>query len=102
MLQAIEDPAIGHPREPLGGHRGPSDVSVQPLEALAVARGDGDVRVEAHAAGAGAALPVEFGHRVRIDAVSHANHGPARAAPRGDAARHRRAVELGEQGLVLR
>lgn len=27
MLQAIEEPAIGHPGEPLGGDRGPSDIA---------------------------------------------------------------------------
>ena len=58
--------------------------------------------MEAHAARTGTALAIELGHRVRVDAVAHADHGLAGAASGRDAARHRRAVELREQGLLLR
>jgi len=102
VLEPVEEATVGHPGEPLGGNRGPRNMATKPLEAPAVAGGDGDVRVEAHPARAGATLAVELRHHVGIDAIAHANHRLAGASSRRDAARHRGPVELRQQRLLLR
>jgi hypothetical protein len=99
VLQTIEERSVREPREPLGRHRRSRHVAAQALEAAPVARRDGDVRVQAHAADARAALALERPD-LRVDAVADAQHALAGAAPRGDAAADRGAVELGEERLL--
>ena len=101
VLEAVEEPSILEPGEPLGRDGWACHVAAEAFQAAAVARRDGDVRVQAHAARAGAARALECGEVLRIDAVADAQHAPARAAAGGDATRDGRTVELGEQRLVL-
>ena len=71
-LEPVQEPSVGEPRQPLGGQRRAGDVPGPPLQALAVARGNRDVRMQTQLADLCAAVlpgPVEvFG----VDPVAEA------------------------------
>jgi hypothetical protein len=101
VLELVEKPRVLHLRETLGGDRAPGNVLAQALQSATIPGWDGDVRVQADAAHAGAALAFEGREIVRIDAVAHAQHALTRSVARGDAAGDGGAAELRQQRLVL-
>ena len=73
-LETQREPPIRALLESLAGERGASDVPAEPLEALPVARGNGHLGVQAHAAMLGDAIGgLGIGSRVsdvaRLDAI---------------------------------
>ena len=88
MLQSVEEPAIVEPRQPLRRDRRPRHVAGQAFEPPAVTCGDRDVRVQAHATDARAALALEHREIVHVDAVADAlaRAGPVAMRPATEAA----------------
>jgi hypothetical protein len=70
VLQAVEERSFRESGEPLGGDRRAGHVSTQALEPPAVPGRDGHVGVQAHAAGARAALAFGDLEVVDVDAVA--------------------------------
>ena len=95
VLQAVQEPPALEAREALRRDGRPGHVAAEALEALTVAGRHRDVRVQAHAARARAALAFERGEIFGIDAVTDAQHAPSRAGPAGDAAGDGSSIELG-------
>jgi hypothetical protein len=96
MLEAVQEPPVLEPREPLGCDRRTGHVAAQALQTLAIARRDGDVRVQAHAARTGAAFAFEGAEELGVDAVAHTQHALAGTPACGDATGDRGPVQCRE------
>ncbi len=102
VLQAVEERSVGESGEPLGGDGRAGRVAAQPLESPPIARRNGHVGVQVHAAGARAALALQDLEIVRVDAVAETPDTLARPVARGDAAADRGGVERGEERRLFR
>ncbi len=101
VLEAVEEAPVLHAREPLGRDGRPCHVAAQPLQPEAVTRGDGDVRVKAHASHGRAALPLDEGEIVGIDAIAEPQDALPGARSHRDATGERGGERCEQRLLVV-
>ncbi len=100
MFQTVEHAAVGEQRQSLRGHRRPRTIAAKPLEALAIAGGHADIRMDVDTRYTGTPGAAWDHESLDVDSISDGRDALAGAGSRGDPAVHRRAVELGQERLI--
>jgi len=100
-FEAIEQPAVGEHREPMGRQGRAAGITAKPLQTHTVMSGDRNVGMNAEAGNGSTARAGGGGQILGVNLASDLGEAMARTPTGGDAARDRCAVEFGQQRLVV-
>jgi len=100
-LKAIQQPAVGQLRQPLGRHRRAPRVTAEPFQPNPVMSRDANVGVHTEARNAGTTWTASDGKIYQIDPVPNLRYPVASSRAGGNASGDRSAVEFGQQRLVV-
>jgi len=100
-LKAIQQPAVGQSRQPLGRHRRAPCVTAEPFQPHPVMSRDTNVGVHTEARNAGTTWTASDGKIFQIDPVTNLRYPVASPRAGGNASGDRSAVEFGEERLVV-